>query len=389
MRATPGTINAVRKGETQFSRPVTRQVPAMDAAVLGLSVGYPSPSLNGSSRVDVAGETTSLQPPTPTRTAREERLLELISLPAVPLGATRDEGLRCMAWLGVAEPPRPTVWRLLTGYMSVSADRRQRDLQRKRREYFEYVAKYYTHGVLAGRATEEERKLHDQILLDLPRHSMSLYRCPDFRTRLERVLYIWSLRHPASGYVQGMDDIVFPFFVVFLEGRLSEVQYNAIDGESLNTIEADVYWCGGTLLGWIQDHYTFAQPGVQLMVHRFQHVMQTVDADLYVHLSNLGLTFMLFGYQWMHCLLVRELPMNVLCRLWDTYLAEAHGFSEFHVFVCASLLLLWRDRLMNMKEFDTVLKFLQVPPTESMTIKDVDCLVSKAYLLQTQYQSIK
>lgn len=31
----------------------------------------------------------------------------------------------------------------------------------------------------------------------------------------ERILFIWAIRHPASGYVQGINDLVTPFFVVF------------------------------------------------------------------------------------------------------------------------------------------------------------------------------
>jgi len=30
------------------------------------------------------------------------------------------------------------------------------------------------------------------------------------------VLYVWHMRHPASGYVQGINDIVTPFLIVFL-----------------------------------------------------------------------------------------------------------------------------------------------------------------------------
>jgi hypothetical protein len=33
---------------------------------------------------------------------------------------------------------------------------------------------------------------------------------------MERVLFIWAIRHPASGYVQGMNDLVCPFMLVFL-----------------------------------------------------------------------------------------------------------------------------------------------------------------------------
>lgn len=38
---------------------------------------------------------------------------------------------------------------------------------------------------------------------------------------LERILYIWSIRHPASGYVQGINDLVTPFMVVFLQEYIS------------------------------------------------------------------------------------------------------------------------------------------------------------------------
>ena len=34
---------------------------------------------------------------------------------------------------------------------------------------------------------------------------------------VERVLYIWAIRHPASGYVQGINDLVTPFLMVFLQ----------------------------------------------------------------------------------------------------------------------------------------------------------------------------
>ena len=33
---------------------------------------------------------------------------------------------------------------------------------------------------------------------------------------LERILYVWAIRHPASGYVQGSNDLVTPFFEVCL-----------------------------------------------------------------------------------------------------------------------------------------------------------------------------
>jgi hypothetical protein len=42
------------------------------------------------------------------------------------------------------------------------------------------------------------------------------------RQSLERILYVWAIRHPASGYVQGINDLVTPFFEVFLSAYVGE-----------------------------------------------------------------------------------------------------------------------------------------------------------------------
>eukprot|EP00760_Papus_ankaliazontas_P030323 PhM_4_TR4755/c0_g1_i1/m.16660/K20360/TBC1D22, GYP1; TBC1 domain family member 2 len=379
VRACPGTISALRGGEVHYTRP------AMPPLTSSSAHPTSAPLLDAGSTTPSASKQRRASTTTQQRHAHNAEVAQCLAAEPVHIGATRDEGLRRVAWLGVDASQRAEVWRLLTGYMSVGSERRARDLQRKRREYFDYVHKYYTHGILSGRSTEEEKKIHNQILLDLPRHSHELFRSDDFRMRMERVLYIWSLRHPASGYVQGMDDIVFPFFFVFLEAR----DWAALSEEDANIVEADAYWCGGTLLGWVQDHYTFAQPGVQQMVHRLQHVVQTVDANLFVHIDNADVRFLNFAFQWMHCLLVRELPMHIVVRLWDTYLAEAHGFADFHVFVCASLLLTWREALLAMSDMEEILRHLQSPPVDSMTDKDVDAVVSQAYLLQLHYAALQ
>lgn len=45
---------------------------------------------------------------------------------------------------------------------------------------------------------------------------MSIFQQVVVQELFERILFIWAIRHPASGYVQGINDLVTPFFVVFL-----------------------------------------------------------------------------------------------------------------------------------------------------------------------------
>lgn len=39
---------------------------------------------------------------------------------------------------------------------------------------------------------------------------------------MERILYIWAIRHPASGYVQGINDLLTPLYIVFLSAHVGE-----------------------------------------------------------------------------------------------------------------------------------------------------------------------
>ena len=46
---------------------------------------------------------------------------------------------------------------------------------------------------------------------------------------------------------------------------------------------------------------------------------------------------------------MREISLRNTVRMWDTYLAEgSEGFSEFHVYVCASFLATWSVQLKQM-----------------------------------------
>lgn len=135
---------------------------------------------------------------------------------------TNLTNLRKLSWNGVPSTLRPVVWQLLLGYLPVKKDRREEILKRKRREYLDSLPLYLVTNE-ADRTTQEGELLR-QILVDLPRT------CPDIpffhqipiRKALERMLYIWAIRHPASGYVQGMNDLISPLLPVCLQAYVEE-----------------------------------------------------------------------------------------------------------------------------------------------------------------------
>lgn len=125
-------------------------------------------------------------------------------------------------------------------------------------------------------------------------------------------------------------------------------------------VEADSYWCLTKLLDNIQDHYTSSQPGLQRMVLRLEDLIHRLDKELHDHLNEEGISYMHFSFRWMNCLLLREIPLRAIIRLWDTYLSEeTSGFENFHVYVCAVLLKTYKEKLMTLS-FQDLIMFLQV-----------------------------
>lgn len=98
-------------------------------------------------------------------------------------------------------------------------------------------------------------------------------------------MYIWAIRHPASGYVQGINDLVTPFFVVFLSefvpdsAEVGHFDVSQIAREKIEIVEADSFWCFTSLLDTIQDNYTFAQPGIQRKVNELKYLLTRIDGE--------------------------------------------------------------------------------------------------------------
>ena len=298
--------------------------------------------------------------------------------------------LRDMAWTGVPRAWRAQTWQLLLGYLPANLPRREATLTRKRGAYDEAVEQF--HDVDEAERTPQERVMLRQILVDVPR---TLPETPVFHTEpvqaaLARILYVWAVKHPASGYVQGINDLATPLFLVFLAGHVGDGEEEVCDVDALpqgtlRSIEADVYWCLTNLLDGIQDHYTPSQPGIQRMVTKLEELVKRMDRPLYDHLEAEGLQFLQFSFRWMNCLLMREFPIRAIVRIWDTCLAEEAGFEVFHVYVCASFLLTWSAELRT-KQFQDLVMFLQDPPTAGWGDVEVETLLSQAYMLSTCFE---
>ena len=235
--------------------------------------------------------------------------------------------LRQISWNGIPKPHRPTVWKLLIGYLPANTKRQTAFLKRKRQEYNDYLQHTFSESHKRNQPTWH------QIEIDIPRTNphIPLYQFKTVQNSLQRILYLWAIRHPTSGYVQGINDLVSPFFEVFLTAYLPQSQIDDVEkldpasymtAEQISELEADTFWCLTKLLEQITDNYIHGQPGIFKQVKNLSQLVKRIDAALYNHFQKENVEFIQFAFRWMNCLLMREFPMNIVIRMWDTYLAE-------------------------------------------------------------------
>lgn len=358
-----------------------------------------------------------------------EQLDKVLSAPTVDLTALRN-----LCWCGVPDASRRfEAWCIMLRYLPPQvAATGQAVLQRKRAEYLVFVLRHHEsvdwdgllaaqsaqgtahgHSLAAGNfvASQEDINVMRQIRKDVPRTygGVKMLQHPRAQLLLERVLFIWAIRHPASGYVQGMNDILLPFLFVTLAKKISgdgdvyrllaltDADVKAVCGSALrdadwNEVEADSYWLLSAFMSSVQSNFTFSQGGTHALVRRMQTIVALADPALHAFLVSVHISFEEFAFRWMNCFLLRELPPHLGVRLFDTYCAEEvdsgrGGFGMFHVYVCAALLIRWGEELQRTDDFAKLVHLLHHPQTKDYTEETVAELTAQAFVLMQQYES--
>ncbi|CEO95746.1 hypothetical protein PBRA_004459 [Plasmodiophora brassicae] len=284
---------------------------------------------------------------------------------------------RELCWTGIPQKFRATLWLMLMGIIPTNRSRREQQMRKRIEEYRDFLNQAFRENLFTG----EQTKSLVQIDLDLPRTSpgLQLFHLPIVQQSLRNVLCVYSIRHPATGYVQGMNDLVTPFFYVFISDIIGPdkdpllIAPEDLDESQWMRVESYSFWCLSRLMEGIQDHYTRDQPGIQWKLVSLEHLMGIIDPRLNEHLASQEVQYSFFAYRWMNCFLMRELSLPLIVRLWDTYFSEEKGFAGFHVF--------------NM-DMEHILSTLQNDPTSSWTEADLTAVLSHAFVLRSQHKLV-
>jgi hypothetical protein len=319
--------------------------------------------------------------------SREEKFKALLTAPVADL-----EQLRSLAWSGIPIEHRPAVWRLFLDYAPVNAAIRDSTIQHKREDYFDCVNRVYSDGP-RRMWTNSHFQTQAQIRRDLPRTHFTLLKNDRSQQLFERVLFVWSVRHPASGYVQGMNDLLQPFFFAFMiphcvpgdiATALDLPTLDGIEDAALREVEADCFWCFSKLLDGLQDCFTTNQPGLYRMFDSLSGVIERVEPRLAEWISSEEIPYPEFAFRWMNCLLVREFSVVLVFRIWDLYLSYPAKIASTHVYVCAAMLNALSARLTGLPHLEFVAEIHKMTP-EAWTGEQLEIIMAQAYVYEQMF----
>lgn len=308
--------------------------------------------------------------------------------------------LRELVWSGCSRSDprtRSYCWQLLLGFLPPRIDRRSDSQARKALEYDGILSEYERSLAddLGKLRDDSTRSLIRQVDVDIPRtvnFGLDWILSRPFDCIIRRVLIVWSLRNPACGYVQGMNDIMVTIMLVLIEGSLNRPlesikadDFVLIDARLL---ESDLYWMFSRLIQGVQDHYTSSQPGIQKMMRHFKDIIRRLDQDLSNHLESQQIDLEQLSFRWFNCLLAREFGYRSLLRIWDTCIAEEDGFNVFLVYFCAVLIRNKSAKLRCM-EFQQIMSFFTPSdkPIDLPDINELEANISEAFVLKTLFHS--
>ncbi|KAF5464704.1 hypothetical protein F2P56_014759 [Juglans regia] len=157
-----------------------------------------------------------------------------------------------------------------------------------------------------GRPASEDRvsewlwTLH-RIVVDVVRTDSHLEFYEDTRNlaRMSDILAVYAWVDPATGYCQGMSDLLSPFVVLFEDN-------------------ADAFWCFEMLLRRMRENFQMDGPtGVMKQLQALWHIVELTDKEMFAHLSHIGAESLHFAFRMLLVLFRRELSFNEALSMWE------------------------------------------------------------------------
>ena len=205
----------------------------------------------------------------------------------------------------------------------------------------------------------EDQELQEVIQRDVLRTLPTLHFfstpervCSEHGRALIRVLFVYAKTNRSIRYVQGMNEVLAPLYVVFATTGAAAERAHA---------EADAFACFARLMGEIGDVFNKQLDDAMLdafnPVGRYQALLARLDPQLHCALAAKGLDPRFYALRWLSLLFSQEFPLPAVERLWDALFADDERFTLLLFFACT--LVIERRREILASDFSRALFLLQ------------------------------
>ncbi|XP_017928741.1 TBC1 domain family member 16 isoform X2 [Manacus vitellinus] len=224
---------------------------------------------------------------------------------------------------------RGEVWPFLLHYYSYESTSEEREALRlqKRKEYFEIQEKRLS------MTPDEQKDFWRQVQFTVDKDVVRTDRSnqffrgednPNVET-MRRILLNYAVFNPATGYSQGMSDLVAPLLAEILD-------------------ESDTFWC---FVGLMQNTIFISSPRDEDMEKQLlylRELLRLMHPRFHQHLCALGEDGlqMLFCHRWILLCFKREFPEAEALRMWEACWAH-YQTDYFHLFICVAIVVIYGD----------------------------------------------
>lgn len=320
-----------------------------------------------------------------------KKINKILSEPIVNLS---DLKIKCFNGISQEHPVfHAMIWKYILGIYPCNKKDAAQKINKRRTDYIK-LCKFYENKNKDNnkKMDEKEEDLLHQISIDVNRTlpESSMFRISNIQKMLSRILTVWSKENPVCSYVQGLNDLCVPFFVVYLNEYFSELKiddivsldkskFDKLNEKHLMEIECDIYASFSSLMNKIKNNYIKEQPGIIKILNKLQSLIKLNDNQLFSHLTKYDIKPIHYAFRWTNCYFLREFNIPTIIRLWDAYLGDDNSWEELHVFVCEYLLLHYRNDILKIKDFQDIAVYLQNLPTKKWNPDNLNVILSKAY----------
>lgn len=297
------------------------------------------------------------------------------------------ELLKKISYAGILMKHRAKAYIILLDVLGLDGSTHDREIQNKFKKYEKYfgdkpflVPEEATSNKSDSEISEYKnrtvfhlpKKLLHQIHIDVlrinPIHRQ--HEGKDMSYIFYNILEITAHKRPYIGYIQGMADLIVPFSHLFFKN------YN-VYSESL------IYFCYSHLINRIQCDIFDLQAEIMAS---FERTLISSDYEVYVHLQSIGLDSHMYCYRWFNCLFVREFPIDLWFRIFDSMLCSC--IKEFVVFFGVSLLIWFRKDILS-RDFTSNIMFMQNLHEQNITAENIEEMIGTVSFLKRQENAKK